>query len=112
MDRDRARLRQLLLAAHEHGWPVSFFVVALVFVIYLLSGLPAGATAPTRPASAGRGSPRSGLMFSGFMVNAWMVGTIVAVVAGVVGFFIVLRGSAFAAHAMPNGSFAGAAGAA
>jgi zinc/manganese transport system permease protein len=23
---------------HEHGWPVSFFVVALVFAIYLLSG--------------------------------------------------------------------------
>lgn len=50
-------------------------------------------------------------MFTGFMVNAWEVGTIVAVVAGVVGFFTVLRGSAFAAHAIPNGSFAGAAGA-
>jgi zinc/manganese transport system permease protein len=25
---------------HEHGWPVSFFVVALVFALYLLSGLP------------------------------------------------------------------------
>jgi zinc/manganese transport system permease protein len=45
------------------------------------------------------------------MVNAWTVATIVAVVAGVVGFFTVLRGSAFAAHAIPNGSFAGAAGA-
>jgi zinc/manganese transport system permease protein len=51
-------------------------------------------------------------MFSGFMVNAWAAGTIVAVVAGVVGFFTVLRGSAFAAHAIPNGAFAGAAGAA
>jgi zinc/manganese transport system permease protein len=50
-------------------------------------------------------------MFSGFMVNAWAVASIVAVVAGVVGFFTVLRGSAFAAHAIPNGSFAGAAGA-
>jgi zinc/manganese transport system permease protein len=50
-------------------------------------------------------------MFSGFMVNAWTVASIVAVVAGVVGFFTVLRGSAFAAHAIPNGSFAGAAGA-
>ena len=46
------------------------------------------------------------------MINTWMVATIVAVVAGVVGFFAVLRGSAFAAHAIPNGSFAGAAGAA
>src|ERR1700758_367579 len=50
-------------------------------------------------------------VFSGFMVNAWMVGSIVALVAGLVGFFTVLRGSAFAAHAIPNGSFAGAAGA-
>ncbi len=51
-------------------------------------------------------------MFSGFMVNTWAVATIVAVVAGLVGFFTVLRGSAFVAHAIPNGSFAGAAGAA
>ena len=50
-------------------------------------------------------------MFSGFMVNAWEIATIVAVVAGVVGFFVVLRGSAFPAHAIPNGAFAGAAGA-
>jgi len=50
-------------------------------------------------------------VFSGFMVNAWTVASIVAVVAGLVGFFVVLRGSAFVAHAIPNGSFAGAAGA-
>ena len=50
-------------------------------------------------------------MFSGFMVNAWLVGSIVAVVGGAVGFFVVLRGSAFVAHAIPNGSFAGAAAA-
>ena len=46
-----------------------------------------------------------------FMINAWIVATIVAVIAGVVGFFVVLRGSAFPAHAIPNGAFAGAAGA-
>jgi zinc/manganese transport system permease protein len=45
------------------------------------------------------------------MINAWTEATIVAVVAGVVGFFTVLRGSAFVAHAVPNGAFAGAAGA-
>ncbi len=50
-------------------------------------------------------------MFSGFMLNTWVVATIVAVVAGVVGFFIVLRGSAFVADAVPQGAFAGAAGA-
>jgi len=51
-------------------------------------------------------------MFASFMINTWLVATIVAPVAGVVGFFVVLRGSAFAAHAIPNGAFAGAAGAA
>jgi zinc/manganese transport system permease protein len=51
-------------------------------------------------------------MFQSFMVNTWIVASIVAVVAGVVGFFVVLRGSAFVAHAIPNGAFAGAAAAA
>ncbi len=50
-------------------------------------------------------------MFAGFMMNTWAVATIVAPVAGVVGFFVVLRGSAFPAHAIPKGAFAGAAGA-
>lgn len=45
------------------------------------------------------------------MANAWMSATAVAVVAGVVGFFVVLRGAAFQAHAIPNGAFAGAAAA-
>src|SRR6516225_7705086 len=48
---------------------------------------------------------------AGFMMNTWITATIVAVVAGVVGFFVVLRGSAFPAHAIPKGAFAGAAGA-
>jgi len=51
-------------------------------------------------------------MFSGFMVTTWVVATVVAVVAGVVGFFVVVRGSAFAAHALPLGAFSGAAAAA
>ena len=50
-------------------------------------------------------------MFAGFMINAWATATIVAVVAGVVGYFVVLRGAAFPAHAIPKGAFAGAAGA-
>ncbi len=50
-------------------------------------------------------------MFSGFMIDTWVVATIVAVVAGAVGFFVVLRGSAFVADALPTGAFAGAAGA-
>ncbi|MGH9124781.1 MAG: metal ABC transporter permease [Acidimicrobiales bacterium] len=50
-------------------------------------------------------------MFSGFMANTWEVATVVAVLAGVVGFFVVARGDAFPAHAIPNGAFAGAAAA-
>ncbi len=50
-------------------------------------------------------------MFGAFMMNAWITATIVAVIAGVVGYFVVLRGSAFPAHAIPKGAFAGAAGA-
>jgi zinc/manganese transport system permease protein len=50
-------------------------------------------------------------MFSSFMMTTWIAGTIVAVIAGVVGYFAVLRGATFAAHAVPQGAFAGAAGA-
>jgi zinc/manganese transport system permease protein len=50
-------------------------------------------------------------MFSSFMTDTWIAASLVAVIAGVVGFFAVLRGSAFAAHAVPQGAFAGAAGA-
>jgi len=45
------------------------------------------------------------------MMNTWIAASVVAVIAGLVGFFAVLRGSTFAAHAIPNGAFAGAAGA-
>ena len=51
-------------------------------------------------------------MFSSLMINTWIAATAVAVIAGVTRFFAVLRGSTFAAHAIPNGAwFAGAAGA-
>jgi zinc/manganese transport system permease protein len=50
-------------------------------------------------------------MFSSFMINTWVVATLVAVVAGTVGFFVVVRGSSFAAHALPLGAFPGAAAA-
>jgi zinc/manganese transport system permease protein len=50
-------------------------------------------------------------VFSGLMLNTWIAASIVAVIAGITGFFAVLRGQTFAAHAIPNGAFAGAAGA-
>lgn len=48
-------------------------------------------------------------MFSAFMVNTWLAASMVAVAAGLAGFFVVLRGSTFAAHALPLGMFPGAA---
>ncbi len=46
-----------------------------------------------------------------FMRHAFAAGTIVAVLAGVVGYFLVLRQSAFAGHALSEIGFAGASGA-
>jgi len=45
------------------------------------------------------------------MQHAIEAGTIVAVIAGIVGYFVVLRRSSFAAHALSHIGFAGAAGA-
>ncbi len=50
-------------------------------------------------------------MFASYMVNGWIMATIIAVVAGAVGLFVVLRGMSFAAHALPLGAFPGAAAA-
>ena len=46
-----------------------------------------------------------------FMRNAFEAGTIIAIVAGIVGYLVVLRRSAFATHALGHGGFSGAAGA-
>ncbi len=45
------------------------------------------------------------------MINTWIAGTAIAFVAAFVGFFVVARRSAFAAHALPLGAFPGAAAA-
>ena len=46
-----------------------------------------------------------------FMRNAFVAGTASALVAGLIGYFVVLRASSFAAHAISHIGFAGAAGA-
>jgi zinc/manganese transport system permease protein len=46
-----------------------------------------------------------------FMQHAFEAGTVVAVVAGVIGYFVVLRGLSFAGHALSHIGFAGATGA-
>src|SRR6266699_1941308 len=46
-----------------------------------------------------------------FIQNAFMAGTCVAIVAAMMGYFLIVRGLTFAGHALPNIGFAGAAGA-
>lgn len=52
-----------------------------------------------------------GLFSYGFMIHAWIAASAVAVTSALVGFFVNLRGSTFAAHAVPRAAFAGAAAA-
>jgi zinc/manganese transport system permease protein len=46
-----------------------------------------------------------------FMINAFLAGTVVAILAGVIGYFVVLRRLGFASEALSHGGFAGATGA-
>jgi zinc/manganese transport system permease protein len=46
-----------------------------------------------------------------FMQNAFLAGTLIALLAGPVGYFMVLRGQSFLGHALAHVGFAGAAGA-
>ncbi|MGB8430382.1 MAG: metal ABC transporter permease, partial [Pseudolabrys sp.] len=46
-----------------------------------------------------------------FMTNAFAAAGIVAVVSGLVGYFLVMRGQTFAGHALSHIGFAGATGA-
>jgi len=43
-----------------------------------------------------------------FVQNAFMAGTLIAIIAAIVGYFVVLRAQAFAAHALSHVGFAGA----
>lgn len=47
----------------------------------------------------------------GFMRNALIAGAVISIVAGIVGYFVVIRRLSFAAHALSHAGFAGAAGA-
>src|SRR5277367_2023555 len=53
----------------------------------------------------------SGMFDYDFMRNAFAAAAIVAVVAGLVGYFLVLRGQTFAGHALSHVGFTGATGA-
>ena len=47
-----------------------------------------------------------------FVQNAFLAGTLVALLSGLVGYFVVLRGQAFACEALSHVGFAGATAAA
>jgi zinc/manganese transport system permease protein len=51
------------------------------------------------------------ILMSDFMRNALLGGTLVALAAGLIGYFIIVRNSAFAAHALAHIGFPGATGA-
>ena len=51
------------------------------------------------------------LLYYPFMRNAFAAGTMVAIMAGLLGFFMVARSQSFAAHSLTNTGFAGATGA-
>ncbi|HYP63490.1 MAG TPA: metal ABC transporter permease [Acidocella sp.] len=51
-------------------------------------------------------------MFAPYLLDGWIVATLVALATGFAGFFVVLRREAFAAHALPMAAFPGAAAAA
>ena len=48
------------------------------------------------------------LLQQSFVLNAFMAGTLIAIVSAIVGYFVVLRAQAFAAHALSHVGFAGA----
>lgn len=52
-----------------------------------------------------------GLFTDAFMIHAWISGTIIAILCALIGFFVVIRGDSFAAHALPQAGFSGGAGA-
>src|ERR1700688_2751984 len=56
-------------------------------------------------------SDLQGMLHYQFMQHAFEAGTVVAIIAGITGYFVVLRRSAFTAHAFSEIGFAGAAGA-
>ena len=50
-------------------------------------------------------------MFAPYLLDGWIVATLVALASGAAGFFVVLRRESFAAHALPMAAFPGAAAA-
>ena len=92
-------------------------VVRVVIVVTVAVVLVAAAHSAVRTTSALAGpvaNPIDDLrrmLALHFMVNAYRAGTVVAVIAGAIGWFMVLRRQSFAGHTLAVVSFPGAAGA-
>lgn len=52
-----------------------------------------------------------GIFTQEFMIHAWISATFVAIICSFIGFFVVIRGYSFVAHALPQIGFAGGSGA-
>src|SRR5437660_995339 len=76
--------------------------------VTMWSTTPTATTNDQRTVSFGRAMA---MLEFGFMQNAFAAATIVAIVSGLVGYFLVLRGQAFAGHALAHVGFTGATGA-
>ncbi|HEX3605982.1 MAG TPA: metal ABC transporter permease, partial [Candidatus Dormibacteraeota bacterium] len=73
--------------------------------------LPLASTLTDTPFSANPLDDLNQLLTYQFMRSAFVAGTAAAIVAGVVGYFVVLRGLSFAGHSLSLMGFAGATGA-
>lgn len=74
------------------------------------STMPIG-TIPDRPVGGMRSGCTPAMLEYEFMRNAFAAASVVAIVAGTVGYFLVLRGQTFAGHALAHVGFTGATGA-
>jgi zinc/manganese transport system permease protein len=65
----------------------------------------------TRPLSSGPVTGLGNMLSTPFIQHALLAGSSIAVLSGLVGFFVVLRGQVFAADALSHSAYAGALGA-
>src|SRR5262249_23670924 len=66
---------------------------------------------PMTPAALATGTGLAELLGHPFMRNAFLAGVPIAVLAGLVGYFVVLRGQVFTGDALSHAAFTGALGA-
>ena len=102
--------------------PPGFFVSTLALVLFALARAARG-VAGARRTRRGRGGRRCRrwrleggvgrlMLFAGFLGNALLAGSCIAIASGLIGWFVVLRGQVFAGDALSHVAFTGALAAA